>query len=154
MLRGSSYEGWCVLICKCLGRLCWLSSSGLPCPTLCGSYWLLFSGVWSLGVRIRTLGDPGASTASVVGSVGSWRPWDCCLPTGGWCLFLGLVPDSWQAEGWPWSLGGRAQGSQSLFQTICVFVGGSSHSLVWDLECLEACIGLLVGRARAHLVPG
>ena len=30
--------------------------------------------------------------------------------------------------------GSRAQGSQSLFQTICVFVGGSSHSWVWDLD--------------------
>ena len=43
------------------------------------------------------------------------------------------MPDSWQAEVFLES-GGRAQGSQSLFQTICVFVGVSSHSWVWDLD--------------------
>ena len=58
------------------------SSSGLPRPTLCGSYWLLFSGVWSPGGQIQ---DPRG-------------PWGQYCLSGGQCRvlkILGLLPAHW-----------------------------------------------------------
>ena len=58
------------------------SSSGLPRPTLCGSYWLLFSGVWSPGGQIQ---DPRG-------------PWGQYCLSGGQCRVLktlGLLPAHW-----------------------------------------------------------
>ena len=101
----------------------------------------------------RILGGPGTSSGSLVGRVRVLKT-------------LGLCPTPWQMKPDPgvnsgllagragsWSLTAGPRDPRACFSYF-VTGAGSRHSWVWSLGCLKDCIGLLVDRTRAQVVPG
>ena len=156
--RGSFYED-CVGISvvaswlhQWSGRFIWPWSGWLPGPALYRGCQLLVGGVWSWGSWLQNPGGPRASAVLVVGRVRIQEN-------------LGLLPTYWWMKPGPgacasllvdramsWGLVAGPRGTRAGVRSL---VGGLVPDTVgWGGWCLEACVGLLVGRDQAQPVPG